>query len=270
MARRRETKEPKTLPLTDSAATTTPESVAAQVAERKPEVHETKPLLVQSGPASSAIPGTVQGTLADGVEATASAPTRTDPTPPLTAPGVEPPSATIPKKWPQVLVLGDVNIDTLVATLPSSPEAASEELMTWEVEAGCSRFRRLGGAWLLTEIIQAALDFGDGRKSDVYSFDEPRDWDRLSAPYLSSAAVLKLYPQTPKEKATKQDLVYRIERLMGWIQDRWDPRAETLKKTMADALKSLEIRSGEGPIILALHRPFALGLGRFREIKANQ
>jgi len=57
----------------------------------------------------------------------------------------------------RIFVLGDVNLDSLI--VPLGPRSQAEPLgqMGWLREEHFWRHRRRGGAWLLAEIINAAL-----------------------------------------------------------------------------------------------------------------
>jgi hypothetical protein len=169
----------------------------------------------------------------------------------------------------RVLVLGDVNIDTLIATLPrptvphaESPDGSQRKgkPMAWQSEGGGVRFRRPGGAWLLKEIIDEALSHGFGKKNVATSYPEAGDLKALEAPYLSSSAILGLYPRTGKTKLNQADeMVYRIEKLLGWVQNEWDAEEGKLEAKMDELLRDMadSLAGGEQnttvPTILVLH-----------------
>ena len=131
----------------------------------------------------------------------------------------------------RILVLGDVNLDTLLVPLPRGDHPPGKRPMTWEGDAHYRRFRRRGGAWLLCDMINSALRFKDLKikSAKVYSksiaggyeVTDRRLESSLKTPYLESCAILGLFPKTPGSAAGKrsdQERVYRItEEVPGWI-----------------------------------------------------
>src|SRR5262245_16299058 len=73
------------------------------------------------------------------------------------------------KKEVKILVLGDLHVDTIIVPLPRPAKSSAAE--AWESEGNCWRCRRPGGAWLLQEIIQAAVTFDGSEKVLVNGYD---------------------------------------------------------------------------------------------------
>jgi uncharacterized protein YbgA (DUF1722 family) len=128
----------------------------------------------------------------------------------------------------RIFVLGDVNLDTLLVPLPLPIQTSETGQMAWIKERNFWRHRRRGGAWLLAEIINAALRSSDfvaqvGRlKAETYnekvnSVVDTSIETSLPDDYLSSTALLGLFPQTAKERHGDKKLVYRLEKFVGWL-----------------------------------------------------
>src|SRR5438128_957128 len=58
----------------------------------------------------------------------------------------------------RIFVLGDVNLDTLIVPLAPDRQSIESGQMAWLRDGNFWRHRRRGGTWLLTEIINAALN----------------------------------------------------------------------------------------------------------------
>ena len=94
----------------------------------------------------------------------------------------------------RILVLGDVNLDTLIVPLPRGDHPPGKTPMTWEHDRQYLRIRRRGGAWLLCDIINSALRFNDQKPkiATVYSQKIAGDYgvtdkrldSSLETPYL--------------------------------------------------------------------------------------
>ena len=89
--------------------------------------------------------------------------------------------------------------------------------------------RRRGGAWLLTEIINAALNapsFSNYRTGLAKTYELLEDDDEvvsMATPhYLSSLATLGLFPQAAASSVGDKKTVYRIEKLVGWVHNNYD------------------------------------------------
>ncbi len=134
----------------------------------------------------------------------------------------------------RVLVLGDVNLDTLIVPFPRGDRSPGQTSMTWENDGHYRRIRRRGGAWLLCDIINSALRFENQKVNNatVYSTTIPPPYlvtdERLDSslvtPYLESYAILDLFPKELNSRAEKrldEEKVYRIKDVViGWIDNR--------------------------------------------------
>lgn len=171
-----------------------------------------------------------------------------------------------------VRVLGDVNLDTLIVPRRRSKSESGRERMEWEMEGNWWRHRRPGGAWLLCEIIEAALKEvkrvkGDGAVT-VESYDEVDahvDYNTirssLVSQYLSSSAVLSLYPKVSKHTSSDGiDRVYRVKTVLGWVHNHWgeldkkvkSPYEESIEDCLEKCLKPYT-RQEDRHTIIVLH-----------------
>ncbi len=128
-----------------------------------------------------------------------------------------------------ILVLGDVNLDTLLVPLP----APDKVQLAWHEARNYWRLRRRGGAWLIAEILEAALaspSFVSERNRIVvetydrqlHGVDDPTIESTFATHYLTSAAILGLFPQTRVRNSATSKQVYRIAQFLGWIHN--EPR----------------------------------------------
>jgi hypothetical protein len=117
----------------------------------------------------------------------------------------------------KMLILGDAHLDTLI--IP----------MKWNSGKGnWWRLRRRGGAWLLEEVIRAAIEEirkkveEKGSEIKVESYDHKTNGvedgkiqSSLDKEYQSAAAILGLFAKRTKSSLGDADKVYRVERLSG-------------------------------------------------------
>jgi hypothetical protein len=168
----------------------------------------------------------------------------------------------------RILVLGDVNLDSLIVPLPQERERAKERRMAWQIEDNCWLHRRRGGAWLLTEIINAALAspsfkyrFG---KITAETYKETLcgvsnrtiTSSSLLTDYLSSSVILRLYPQAANGQADDKKQVYRVERILGWTHSKPEivgGKGEAYKKRLAECLEHHVAAPRADRDILVLH-----------------
>jgi ATPase family associated with various cellular activities (AAA) len=191
----------------------------------------------------------------------------------------------------RILVLGDVNLDTLIVPFPRVDHSPGRTPMTWENDGHYLRIRRRGGAWLLCDIINSALKFGDQKLKNataysttipgLYEVTDERLNSSLETPYLESYAILDLFPKELNSHADKrpnEEKVYRIkEGVIGWIDNRsflsgadqkqlrghddaewrWmlkEKREEYLQESLLECLKSLDPKKLKSkPDIVVLH-----------------
>jgi hypothetical protein len=122
----------------------------------------------------------------------------------------------------RILTLGDVHLDTLVLPVSRAQNAGKDNW--WRV-------RRRGGAWLLEEIIRAAIaeiepyvDKGYEILVESYNHTDAGVQDdkiksSLDKEYQNSAAILGLFPKKIKSSIGETDRVYRVEKPLGWIHN---------------------------------------------------
>lgn len=163
----------------------------------------------------------------------------------------------------RILVLGDVNLDVLIAPLPRDGRHQGVDRMTWESDTIFYRYRRRGGTWLLHEMIRAAVTtdrFKDEAKAEVLTYDEEKCGvssdhieSQIDLPYLNSATILGLFPRKPRGPGG-EDRVYRIKEILGWVHNA-KPEFSLQRKNQQDALRgSLRTIDREiRPRILVLH-----------------
>jgi hypothetical protein len=179
-----------------------------------------------------------------------------------------------------ILVLGDVNIDTLIVPRPHEAPASEDGRMAWQEEGNCWLHRRRGGAWLITEIINAALaapSFVEAcgvTIAKTYGIDENNVGDSvietsLAEDYLSSLAILGLFRRGAKSPLDDKRQAYRVERFLGWVHTKarinagsgaLDPYQQALLRCL-DLLAREEKRERD---ILVLHDK----AGYFRHLPA--
>jgi hypothetical protein len=125
-----------------------------------------------------------------------------------------------------ILVLGDMNVDSLlVPPPPVEGHVAEQENMAWQNEGNWWNHRRPGGVWLLTEIIDAALSTPSFKErfitgNAISCAAEPTKEELITRHYpgyLNSLATLGLFPRTDGSGFPDKEMVYRIEKLLGWI-----------------------------------------------------
>jgi hypothetical protein len=127
-----------------------------------------------------------------------------------------------------ILVLGDVNLDTLFVPLAPDPQPSDGGRMAWQTERNYWLHRRRGGAWLLKEIIDAAVSsrsFAEnvGKPALETYAEEANGVDNaalassLPANYLTSSVILGLFPSAAAETSGGENQVYRIEKFVGWV-----------------------------------------------------
>ncbi len=130
----------------------------------------------------------------------------------------------------EIFVLGDVNLDTLLAPLPG-------EMNWW-------RLRQQGGVWLLEEIIRAALKAVNdaashkvmAKRAEVQTYTKTGP----DSDFLNSEAILGLFPKLAKRSPGDTEKVYRVDRLLGWVHNDKDPiirgQKEVYKKSLVNCL----------------------------------
>jgi hypothetical protein len=127
-----------------------------------------------------------------------------------------------------ILVLGDVNVDSVVFSLPRRVDPQADATVTWQTDLNCRRFRRPGGAWLLGEIVEAAVkETGCVR---TFGNDKGKKYcNLLNPPCLNSLAALAPYKKGPKER---RELVYRLAGggVLGWMYGDRTDRSQRLQK----------------------------------------
>ncbi len=166
----------------------------------------------------------------------------------------------------RIFVLGDVNLDTLIVPLAPHKQSTETRRMAWLSEGNYWRHRRRGGAWLLAEILNAALRsrsvldrFGKVR-AETYDqqdshVDDATITSSLATDYLSSAALMGLFPQTAKAGPGDKKRVYRVERFLGWLHAKPDGQSENdrYERQLQQCLK-LPLGGGKGACnVLVLH-----------------
>lgn len=123
---------------------------------------------------------------------------------------------------PRVVVLGDIHTDSLL--VPAPVEASAAATKSTLRENHFLEFRRPGGAWLLTEIVDASLAAAPyneklGRPSNgsfiPLSVDTPMPGNATSPDGLPRfITLLRTFPQAHTDDKKK---VYRVDRPLGWI-----------------------------------------------------
>jgi hypothetical protein len=153
-------------------------------------------------------------------------------------------------KGVDIHVLGDVNLDTLIVPRRHSRKEPGDERMEWEKEGNWWRHRRRGGAWLLSEIIDAALNevrkivSNEAVTVKSYNLQNARvDNDQikssLAPQYLSSSAILSLFPMVPIfSSGDMVDRVYRVNSVLGWVHDNWCEFADNVESPYKASLKN--------------------------------
>jgi hypothetical protein len=168
-------------------------------------------------------------------------------------------SPTLRQEDIQLLVLGDVSVDTLLVPLKENERGVPLK----ENERGMGqqwwRHRRRGGVWLLEDIIEMALAEirkesnvqGWGNSIAVHTYDKKEASvdnqtlkSTLDKQYWGAAAILSLFPKVRKGLPGDKDSVYRVEQLLGWAHsDKDDPNTPyqrplvTYKQSLNDCLK---------------------------------
>jgi hypothetical protein len=105
----------------------------------------------------------------------------------------------------RILILGDVNLDTLIVPLPQDRHPSEDRRMTWQTEGTCWLHRRRGGAWLLAELINAALSstsfveklgkhVAETYDQKANGIDDKAIESSHPTDYLNSSAILGLFP----------------------------------------------------------------------------
>jgi hypothetical protein len=185
----------------------------------------------------------------------------------------------------RIIVLGDLSLDTLVAPLPNDEKSSDSDpstrkdgkLVAWnESDKHCLRIERKGGAWLLCEIINEALQFKDLHLPHVVTYNLPSASvaESLYSHYMNSFAILGLFPkEAPKPGEAKhadKERVYRLKEVLGWVHT--VPLIEDgKKKAEDDKLKGELVQladkldSKKPADILVLHDRD----GHFRQLEEN-
>jgi hypothetical protein len=138
--------------------------------------------------------------------------------------------------------------------------------MAWQKEGNNWLHRRRGGAWLLAEIINDALSATKFRKAIRRPIAETFNPEKndvsdlaleefLPGGYLSSAAILGLYPYSATRRSSDKKQVYRIDKFLGWlhnerstISETYDTYKRRLNECLAPYLTAQATRD-----IIALH-----------------
>ena len=121
---------------------------------------------------------------------------------------------------PSILVLGDVNVDTVILPCRQARYSDKGSQFGWHEGSPYKLFHRPGGAWLMKEILQAALGESEAGESRVVTYDHTLSLGSAPAnapPRLDSLAILTPFPIDPES----QESVYRLDPkgVLGSIQD---------------------------------------------------
>lgn len=146
----------------------------------------------------------------------------------------------------QTLVIGDVNVDLVVA-----PVTKSGGDRKWRKELQYCEFRRPGGAWLAHEIISGAI--GEDGEVLSYSQEAAKKWcSEVRPPCLVSIASLKEYVRDPEEKPLRK--VFRMDRaILGWLRTHGGEFAkEDMEHTavLGELLDEVKHRAHHPPLIV--------------------
>jgi hypothetical protein len=168
----------------------------------------------------------------------------------------------------RILVVGDVNIDTLLVPIRANKQLQAVDRMAWQKEGNWWRHRVPGGALLLKTIINAALASNSFRVLGdriAESYDEitralpaknGNAWD--TTPTLTSAAIVGRYPRDLTAAAADKPHTYRVERILGWVHDSPNRVADAGSKdayatTLKELLTPHTRANQDGSDILVVH-----------------
>jgi hypothetical protein len=173
---------------------------------------------------------------------------------------------------PHVVVIGDIQRDTVLVRRPSLETNGSDDLPCPGIEESpLIPLTRDGGAWLLHDTISFALR-GNATCSTYHPFSSlPLD-DTLRALCPGSLVTLAAFKRSPESKPA--DVVYRINAEHGWLED---PRLRCIAdvKTklctlFATCLKSLDTPPSTSPQVIVIYdRVHPLRAYGFRHCAAN-
>lgn len=119
----------------------------------------------------------------------------------------------------KILVVGDIVTDTVVLPLFDDIESPTRHHGTTRTSSHGSYLRHstYGGTALLAKAVHAAVARSkEGQYPSVYSYDEAR---LVGTTWRESLITLDLYPKTGDVKRTRDNVVYRIDKVLGWVEN---------------------------------------------------